>query len=625
VLALILVTIVILACASGGFGSGSVGNVRAAGSRFLSTVSWDAEYDVVVVGFGGAGATAAVSAADEGARVLLLEKAPEGEEGGNTRYAMQAILIPTERESSIRYFKQLRGLFGNQSDEVIEFIVDGSMENKDWFLQMGLPADKLPIRPTAEYPEFDGKEGLGVAFINGEAFQSTLYKFLHGLVESRQERIDVWYESPALRLIQDPATKIVHGVVVGRGDGRYRVRARNGVVLATGGFENNDEMLENFAQLGDATAMGARFNTGDGIKMAMDAGADLWHMSALSGPYLNFINPDTGNAMFVLFNSPQASAFASGFGASSMIIVGGNGKRFINETDTTRHGHVNVGGTWFSQLVPNNSYCVFDETARRTAPAYLQWSRDMSEEIAKGWIIQGSTIEELARKINIDPAALSSEIAKYNGYCRSGADPEFKVNPRFLKPLETGPFYAFPLKATLINTQGGPKRNVQCEVLNVWGEPIPHLYSAGELGSFYPDIYQGAGNLSECLFTGRRAGANAAYPKEDIPGTSVMGHRHPVDFRFQKATLNVDAGEYLGTGSGIGGDLIVKVTMKEGRIASVKIMRHNETPGISDRAIALLPQAIVESQNTRVDTVSGATTTSKAIITAVEDALSRVN
>jgi ribulose 1,5-bisphosphate synthetase/thiazole synthase len=107
----------IVACASGA-ASGSAGG-RTAGGNFLSTVSWDAEYDVVVIGFGGAGASAAITAADAGARVLLLEKAPEGEEGGNTRYSAQLVLSPRNRASAIAYYKALRAKYDNQGDDVI--------------------------------------------------------------------------------------------------------------------------------------------------------------------------------------------------------------------------------------------------------------------------------------------------------------------------------------------------------------------------------------------------------------------------------------------------------------------------------------------------------------------------
>jgi uncharacterized protein with FMN-binding domain len=248
----------------------------------------------------------------------------------------------------------------------------------------------------------------------------------------------------------------------------------------------------------------------------------------------------------------------------------------------------------------------------------------MVEEINKGWIVQADSIRELAAKINIDPAALEAEVNKYNGYCRNGLDPEFNVNPRVLKALETGPYYAFPIKATLINTQGGPKRNTDCEVLDVWGNPIPHLYSAGELGSFYPDIYQGAGNLSECLFTGREAGANAAAPKNDAQRGSVMGSRTPVDLQSPAPVYTAGPNEYIGTGTGMGGDLVVKVTVDSAKkITAINFLRIHETRGFSDRAVVQIPQAIIAANNTNVDTVTGATVTSRAIIQAVNDALSK--
>jgi uncharacterized protein with FMN-binding domain len=246
----------------------------------------------------------------------------------------------------------------------------------------------------------------------------------------------------------------------------------------------------------------------------------------------------------------------------------------------------------------------------------------MEEEIAKGWIVKADSIRDLAAKMNVDPAGLAAQIEEYNGYCRAGADPQYGVDAQYLKPVAKGPFYAFPVKASLTNTQGGPKRNTRCEVLDVRGNPIPHLYSAGELGSFYVDIYNGGGNLSECLYSGRTAGANAAAAKQDVPSANVLKGK-AVDFR--PAPLNVSLGpnEYLGTGSGMGTELVVKVKVEGGKISAIDYVRVNETVGVSDRAIVNIPRAIISAQSTKVDTVTGATVTSKAIIEAVEDALSK--
>jgi uncharacterized protein with FMN-binding domain len=249
----------------------------------------------------------------------------------------------------------------------------------------------------------------------------------------------------------------------------------------------------------------------------------------------------------------------------------------------------------------------------------------MEEELARGWIVKANTIEELAEKIGIDPAALTTTVTKYNQYCEQGNDLDFHRASRYLKAFAPqGPYYAFSLKAANTNTQGGARRTVQCEIVDVWGDVIPHLYGAGEFGSFYADIYNGGGNLSECGFTGRRAGENAAKVKNDVSQSSVMGGKKAVDFRAEVPVFTTGPNEYIGTGSGMGGDLIVKIKLDSAKkITDIEYLWQHETRGIADRAIAQIPQAIIRAQNTNVDTVTGATLTSKAIIAAVNDALSK--
>ncbi|GHU96742.1 FAD-binding dehydrogenase [Spirochaetia bacterium] len=627
-LPLALTALVLLAgCNSTGLQSG--GSVGSASQRFLSTVSWDAEYDVVVIGFGGAGASASVSAADNGAKVLLLEKAPEGEEGGNTRYALQLILTPKDKEAGIAYFTGLRGLYSKetQGDDVIELIVTETMKNQDWLINtMGADPAKITHYLMLEYPELpraaDAVDGI---FVEEGFWNSSLWNMLRQNVMNRKDKIDVWFESPATRLIQDPITKIVHGVIVQHEGKTYNVRAKNGVVLATGGFENSDTMLENYAQLSNAYSKGAKYNTGDGIKMGLDVGADLWHMSTLAGPDVNFVNPDTGRAQFYGLQLPAEGYRMTGFMGQAAIFVGGNGTRFTNEVAFPRHGHYNYSGTWFSLLVPNNSWCVFDETARKGNPAYFQWSEGMEEEIAKGWIIKANTLAELAAKMEVPVEAFTAEVNEYNQFCRNQYDPRFKVPAPFLKPIASGPFYAFKINATLTNTQGGPRRNVECEVQNPWGESIPHLYSAGELGSFYCDVYNGGGNLSECLFTGRIAGKNATTVKRDTTQGSVLGSRTPVNFVTAESSYPVGPNQYIGKAMGIGSEIVVRVTYANGVISNIEILKQNETPSIADQALVRVPAAIVTNNSTDVDSVSGATTTSNAIKAAVQQAIAKAN
>lgn len=603
---------------------------------FEATIEWDAEYDVVVSGFGGAGAVSAITAADAGAKVLLLEKAPEGEAGGNTRYAAQILLTPIDREGAITYFKAMRGGYDNQGDDVIELIVDGSMAIPDWLVSMGADGDNFLHYPLIEYPDLPGADSISTTEIDKEFWTSKFWGLLFGNVSNRAENIDVWYDAPAVRLIQDPATKIIHGVTVEQNGQTLNVRAKNGVVMAVGGFENNEEMIESYTQMPECYSKGARYNTGDGIKMAIDVGADLWHMSTLSGPDINFVNPETGVAPGYNFNTSEGLNMFTGFARGSCIVVSGDGTRFINELESPSHGHVYNHGTWVSQQIPNNSWMVYDSTNTRSV--YLSFSEGNQEEIEKGWIIKADTLEELAEKMGIPADTFVATVEEYNGYCAQGYDPDFgepvdnaekeevritavSANAEYLVPVEVGPFYAMPLKPTFTNTQGGAKRNVECEVIDVWGNPIPHLYSAGEFGSFYCDIYNGGGNLAECVFSGRIAGANAAAVKTDVSAESMLT-KEPYDGRSSK-TYDTAENEFIGTAMGMGGEVVVKVTMDGDAIAAVEVIQHGETVGIGDKAIDTIPGAIVAAQSSDVDSVSGATVTSKAIMDAVKNAVGK--
>lgn len=603
---------------------------------FEATIDWNAEYDVVVAGFGGAGAVSAITAADAGAKVLLLEKAPDGEAGGNTRYAAQILLTPTDREGAITYFKAMRGGYDNQGDDVIELIVDGSMAIPEWLVSMGADADNFLNYPLVEYPDLPGAEAISTTEIDKQFWTAKFWSLLFGNVSERAENIDVWYSAPAVRLIQDPATKIIHGVKVEQNGQTLNVRAKNGVVMAVGGFENNEEMIENYVQMPEAYSKGARYNTGDGVKMAIDVGADLWHMSTLSGPDINFVNPDTGITPGYNFNTSEGLNMFTGFARGSCLVVGGDGTRFINELNSPSHGHVNNHGTWVSQQIPNNSWMIYDSTNTRSV--YLSFSEGNQEEIEKGWIIKADTLEELAEMMNIPADNLLATVEQYNGYCAQGYDPDFGADAdiaekeegrvtavagtaEYLVPIEVGPFYAMPLKATFTNTQGGAKRNVECEVIDVWGDPIPHLYSAGEFGSFYCDIYNGGGNLAECVFSGRIAGANAAAVKTDVSSESML-KKEAYDGRSQNEFVTAE-NEFIGSAMGMSGDVVVKVTMDGDTITAVEVIKHGETEGIGDKAIAVVPGAIVEAQSSEVDSVSGATVTSKAIMTAVKEAVGK--
>ncbi len=630
--------------AVGMVGAGIAANVSLAseseGYTYADTIAWNAQYDVIVVGFGGAGATAAITAADAGARVLLTDKAPLHHEGGNTRYSGQFIKHFSEDETGLQYVREQNATMDHMDEELSRLIWSESNKNIQWLKDMGI-ADTFFESPGVEYPDFLSayNAGLSSLIIDGRRTKA-LWEGLREAVTNRPDSIDVWLESPAKRLLQDPQTKTIVGVQIEHGGELLNVRAANGVVLACGGFENNDFMMENFQNRSDIHPFGTEYNTGDGIAMACDVGAQLWHMACLSGP---FLAPMVGDRCF------YESMYQGFYNEEPCILVGPDGNRFCNDAGWSRHGHRPVGGEWLPQLTPEIMWAIFDETARTSGNHLCKYlSSDLSAEIESGQVVQANTIEELEQLLGINPnhyippsgdygwigynetyrpAGLVGTVERYNQYCADGFDPEYFVKPDYLAPLSTPPFYAIRMYATCVNTQGGARRNTKCEVLDCFGEPIPHLYSAGEFGSFYGGVYDGGGNLSEGMFTGRIAGAGAAAAKDGLPVLPGAVAVEPALKEYGSDPLeDPDAepqgsNEYIGKAYGLGGVMQVGVTVEDGTIVAVRVASHGETPGIGTRAIFSVPDAIVAANGIEVDSVAGATVTSDAIKRAVGQAL----
>jgi uncharacterized protein with FMN-binding domain len=619
------------------FAAGGQAKGGSRGISYADTIDWSGEYDVVVVGFGGAGAVASVTAADQGSSVLLLEKAPQSAAGGNTRLCGQVIANASNYEKALQYYKALRGEFTLNSDADIEFIVKNIMTTDEWLMDMGATNIFRETKPigmdsSAEYPDVPGSEAIEFTMINGTSSADKAngkgWRFLADLVYKRSDRIEVWYEAPGRHLIQDPVNKNILGVQAEKDGKLINIRAKNGVILACGGFEGNQEMVQNYLARPHMLPKGTPYNTGDGITMALEVGADLWRMGNLSGPFFSHkLFPGSD----MVFAMGMGSLYTKSY---NVINVGPDAKRFENETYTTKHGHIQYNGVFRQQVAVTPAFGVFDETARLAGPIYSTWAPDNSDALANGMITQGATLEELARKIGLDPAVLRATVNEYNEQCRQGRDPYFSRPADTLKPVVTPPFYAYELFPSVINTQGGPKRNHECEVLDPNGKPIPNLYSAGELGTFLDENYQGGSNFSETIWTGRIAGNNAAKKKAEpglisfvtVKSTPIYSIETAKERTGQNgaAPVSLKQSEYLGSATGMGGEVTVKLTMNGSRIASVEVVSHGETPGISDKAIANIPGMIVSAQSVQVDTVSGCTVTSNAIKEAVAKALAQV-
>lgn len=291
----------------------------------------------------------------------------------------------------------------------------------------------------------------------------------------------------------------------------------------------------------------------------------------------------------------------------------------MNEATHSKHGRVPYHNGWTPLVMPDNAFMIFDDEARKSECIYESWSKDSEKEIASGMVKKGNTIEELARQLGIDPDGLRRQIDFYNEQCAKGEDLQFKRGKRYLKPLLSAPFYGVKVEKTFTNTQGGPERNERAELIKRGGGVIAHLYAAGELGSVFPNLYNGGGNIGEALAFGRIAGMEAAKVKTDADPQSVMQgaeNWHPKAVRASAA----QAGEVTGRSRGIGGAIVLGVKFEGERIQAVRVIEHHETPGIGAKALESLPAAAVAG-NGKVDSVSGATITTKGFREAIADAI----
>jgi succinate dehydrogenase/fumarate reductase flavoprotein subunit len=474
--------------------------------------------DVVIVGYGGAGACAAIAARDAGAEVLILEKMREP--GGNTRLSMCSWFSPPpgKEEQAVDHIDAL--CLGRTERSVIEAYVAAATGNKEWIEGLGTATKVtrfLSIRyPQVTHPSWPNFPG-SAAMVNHTAVperdEQPNGERLWGLLSARVEKrgVKVLTGAPARELDTNAAGEVI-AVVAETDQGRISVKARRAVVLTCGGFEFNEAMKDQYLPVMPFHGIGSPGNTGDGIVMAQKIGAALWHMGVAVGG-------------LGLKTKEYVAPFGISYAAPGFVYVNKHGRRFTNETGWELHFAwqalfaIDPRSPGYPTL-PVYGICDRDTLrkgalhagASGTSVTY-KWSADNSAEIAKGWIIEGRTLADLAGRIGMDGAALEKTVTRYNEHCKAGTDPDFHRAKEALKPLATPPFYAVELWPWLVNTMGGPRRDERARVIDTQGKPIPRLYSAGELGSLWGHLYCGGGNVGEALAVGRIAGANAAAEK----------------------------------------------------------------------------------------------------------------
>ena len=493
--------------------SAAIGTVAAASAGALAGCSteasselpekWDKEADVVVVGYGGAGAAATLEATKAGSSVVLLERMATG--GGSTAICggliymgggtplQKALGIEDTRDDMYNYIFNASG--NGVDPEFVSILCDQSLELYAWLTEMGLEFQQSFFDGEGPPPNEDGlcwsgsEKNAKYAAVATPAPRAhhapapglsgpALFAPIKTAVEA--SGAEILFESPAKKLVTNSDGRVVGVIAEVEGKETY-IKANKAVVLSAGGYGANKDMVaQHCPQYMDcAWLIGTQGDDGRGIKMAQAVGAD----TRCLGEAFSYV-----------------AAYAPVDCLQKGIIVNAKGQRFVAEN--------NYGEFVGDPIASRNpvAFQIFDSTVWEEIPAEEQEGITLAA--------QADDIPSLAAALGIPPALLENTMALYNEYAVNGEDPMFEKISEFVTPLQTPPFYALnkSVEGSAFFTTGGLRINPSARVLDTEGEPVPGLYSAGRNAAAVSAHYYVASGVSvaEVLTFGRIAGQNAA-------------------------------------------------------------------------------------------------------------------
>ncbi|MDG1066034.1 MAG: FAD-dependent oxidoreductase [Luminiphilus sp.] len=476
--------------------------------------SWSDESDVVVVGFGGAGACAAIAASDAGASVVIVEAASAS--GGSTALSSAEIYLGggTKIQKAVGYDDSVEDVYGYLMDsngpqadpKKVRAYAEGGAEHLDWLISLGVPFKPSELKERAmmvltddcllytgsekawpystRYKPAPRGHNLEVEGDNGGPLLTQIL-----LQQVKQRGVSIHYETRALRLIVNcygPQQRVV-GLVVRQDMQEHYFRAKKGVVLCAGGFIMNEEMVREYCPqfLDNKTQIGNPNDTGSGIQMGLSVGgrAINMHEGFLSLP----------------FYPPATLTFG--------IFVNGQGQRFVNED--AYHGRI-------GSFLVNQSY-----------PVYLILNvADYGNYETESWlqapvVATGETLDELVSELKLPAGQLEQTLKRFNQDVAEGTDTLFHKDASWLKAIEA-PFVALdctPGAGAFFPcfTLGGLDTTVEGAVCSVHEGVIPGLYAAGRTACGVPrrgDGYASGSSVGDATFSGRMAGCSIAIEEQ---------------------------------------------------------------------------------------------------------------
>lgn len=439
-------------------------------------------YDIIIVGAGGAGMTAALEAQAKGLNPVIFEKMPVA--GGNTTKAssgMNASETKFQKEQGIEdnndlfYEETLKGGHGTNDKEMLRFFVDNSASAIEWLDTIGIRLNNLTITGGMNEKRTHRPE-------DGSAVGQYI---VDGLLKNVQEKdIPLFVNAEVKGITEKDGT--VNGVDVLFNQTDEKSITAKAVIVTTGGFGSNMDMIKEVrSDLGDYVTTNQAGSTGDGIKMIEKLGGATVDLEQIQ------VHPTVQQEESYLIGEA-----VRGEGA---IMVSAEGKRFTNELDTRDKVTAAI-----NELPEKSAYLVFDSGVKSRAKAIEQYEK-------LGFVLEGETIEALAEKMNVSSEELKVTLDTWNKAVTNKDDQAFGRTTGIENDLASAPFYAIKIAPGIHYTMGGVKINTNTEVLNEDGQPISGLFAAGEVtGALHGENRIGGNSVSEIIIFGRQAGIKSA-------------------------------------------------------------------------------------------------------------------